>query len=636
MQRKQCIPAALALGLLLATGAAAQGIPRTAAEAALPEELRFPVVDPIAQPSQVAFGDWPTPEMLDRAYWLPWSEMSLRRAALFGRPALLVMTNGWSGSARETIEGALADPAVLRTVNQSYVGIVVNADRRPDLKERYQTGTWPVIAWLLPNGNPMLSQANDLGVAQPITAGSVTVQELLFLLVEGQKYWVKWPDLLLRVGADWADREGKDKATSNRGPVDEVATDGVEAWLLGNADRAGGGFGAAPKFLVSGLHEYAWIRAARLRPALKQHSRHTLNQMLASPLYDGQGGGLYRIATLPGWQGVQHEKMLAGNAALLRELHFALRDGATPELADAALKTATFLRTTLAREGGGFYLAQSAPPATGPNSLGEGDGNAPVDPQVIAGPNALAGAALVRTGSWLGDETIIADGTAALDLVLRQGLQAGRGTRHVIEPNPNPRIFLTAQADVAFGMIDAYEALGDKQYLDAAQAVVDFAALNLGNAETGLVDYLAEPDALGLLANPRRPLVPNVRLGRAALRLAIHGAGDNYRELARHLLGVHTADLTPFAIHGTEAALGIEEFIREPLTIRIDGDPTSRGTRDLRREALRSPWPWTVVTTGSPSGKARATLQRGAETVDVTVADAMRDAILGMFGGTAP
>jgi uncharacterized protein YyaL (SSP411 family) len=585
-------------------------------EGLYPPELRLPEVDPGSAPSQVAYADWPPAELLRRGYWLPWSELAFNRAALFGRPILFVMTTGWSGPSRQMVEETLASETVLANLNLGYVTVLVNADRRPDLKERYQTGTWPVVAWLLPNGLPMLSQANDLGVARPITAGNLSVDQMLFLLVEGDKYWKKWPELLLGVASEWAEREGE--TAPNVGPVDEVATDQVEAWLLGNADAVHGGFGAAPKFVVAGLHEYARIRDARLRPALKSHSRKTLELLVASPLFDGTEGGVHRMAALPDWGGIQPEKMLLGNALLLRDLYFALLEKPSDSLRRAARLTADFITTVLARPGGGFYLAEGAPSHFEPNTSAPAETPRPVDPQVLSGPNALAGAALIRIGILLEDESLVTAGRDALDLVLRQGLEPGRGARHVIEPNPNPRIFLTAQADVALGFADAYETTGDRAYLDAAHSVVDFAIRNLHDpGRQDLNDHLREKDALGLLSNPRRPLTPNVRIARAARRLQLHGQGERYRELAGQILGSQSNDLTPFAVHATEAALGIEEWIRDPMIVTIDGPP-GETTRALRRAAVLSPWPWTVVTTGDASAPPAATITFANRTETVT------------------
>src|SRR5262245_24079744 len=316
----------------------------------------------LALPAPEAFKGWPPEALQSRAYWLPWSPLAFQRAALYGRPLLFVLTVPWNRLAQRMTTEALSDPAVLRQANQGWVTVVQRADRRPDIQERYQTGTWPVIAFLLPDGHPMLSNANEQKVARPITAGFSDAKTLAYLLDQGQIYWDRRATVLRGVGDVWAKGEGG--AEPEPGPVKEEASDQVARWMLGNADRKLGGFGAAPKFPLLGLSEYARLRDARLVPALREHARFTLEKLVASPLHDRRDGGFHRLAALPEWGNVQYEKMLERNGQLLRELTVELRGGASGPLQDALADTTRFLLQTLARPGGGFYLAQVADPTS--------------------------------------------------------------------------------------------------------------------------------------------------------------------------------------------------------------------------------------------------------------------------------
>ena len=283
------------------------------------------------------------------------------------------------------------------------------------------------------------------------------------MLDEGRTYWELRADLLLEAGRRWSAAEAQ--APPLAGACDLAASDAMARWMLGNADRSGGGFGAAPKFVLPDLMKYAALRAARGDDSLLEHARGTLEKLVAGPLFDGKDGGVHRMAAAPMWAGIQYEKMLAGNTALISDLVLALRQEDSASLRSALERTARFVIEVLGRPGGGFYLAQAA-------DLRSADGGAywapdtaedlgppPVDRLVLAGPNSLAGAALVRAGLLLDDPKMVRAGRGALDLVLERGYLKGRGVRHVIEPNPDDRVFLTAQADTALGLLDAYETL---------------------------------------------------------------------------------------------------------------------------------------------------------------------------------
>jgi hypothetical protein len=331
----------------------------------------------------------------------------------------------------------------------------------------------------------------------------------------------------------------------------------------------------------------------------------------------------------PEWGGVQYEKMLERNALLLREMVMELRGGAAPSLQESLTGTTRFLLRTLSRSSGGFYLAQVADPTspdggrywTAPEA--ERGSAPPVDRLVLSGPNALAGAGLLRAGAWLDDAEAAAAGRGALDLVLERAYLRGRGVDHVIEPRPEPRRFLVAQADVAFGLIDAYETTGEPRYLAAARDIVDFSLANLLRpGETALRDHLPEAVEIGLLANPRRPMAENVRLARVMRRLALHGQGEVYAERATSILGSYAGNLTLYGVQAVEAALAVEEVIREPLVVRIEGSAGSE-TRALRRAALNLSWPWTVVTTGRTDGAASASLTWRGESQRVEQPEAL-------------
>ena len=147
-------------------------------------------------------------------------------------------------------------------------------------------------------------------------------------------------------------------------------------------------------------------------------------------------------------------------------------------------------------------------------------------------------------------------------------------------------------------------------------------------------DRLEDPESIGILRNERRPLIPNARLARAMLRLALHGLDAGYREEAGHILAALSGDLSEFGVHGVEAALGIEEAVTEPLVVRISGPPTDTATRELRRAAVNSPRTWTLVSTAKDSDSATpgAELVWGGESRQVSDPSRMREAIVELTG----
>ncbi len=562
-------------------------------------------------PSQEGFRTWPPASLVERLYPHPWAFASFQKATLFARPVVLVLTVNWNRSSQRLASETLQTPAVIRAINQDYIVVLVNADLRPDVRARYESGVWPVVSLLLPDGNPMLSQAHEMEKAVPITTGAVTPELMEFFIEEGAVYWDRWPGLLMRSGAEWARSDVA--STPEAGSLDTEASERLARALAGNADRVDGGFGALPKFLVPGVSRYAALLDARGVSDLTEHGRLTLEKLVASPLYDSKDGGLHRLAAGPAYTKIEYEKLLRINAAFVEELTDSLRIEDSEKLRRALGETAKFIVDVLGDPEGGFHLAQFA---DGNSSDGggywerPGAGSAPaVDPLILSGPNALAGAALIRAGALLDRQDLREIGLAALERVHAETYSPGRGVFHAIQPAGDPRLYLSTLADVAAGFIDAYEFTGDPRFLEATRQVVDATLLNLREGEIpALRDSLPEARTIGLLANPRRPLRPNVRLARSLVRLSRHGLDPRYGTLAKEILEYFCGDLSVAGGRAVEAGIAIEEMLTDPLRIRINGPPADPQTRELRRLAASAPWLWTVIESGDPDRKPGAEL----------------------------
>jgi uncharacterized protein YyaL (SSP411 family) len=565
------------------------------------------------QPAQAAFSEWPPQSLIDRSYWLPWSTLSIQRAVIFNQPVFLLVTVPWSRAAQRMAAETLADPVVLRALNHDYVSILVSADRRPDIYARYGTGNWPAISLLLPDGAPMLSQANDQGKALPITLGPTTTKEVLFYLGEGRKYFDGWQDVLQGVSQVYEKRV--DLEDSSSGSVGPKAIDPVVRWLLGNVDAKNGGFGPAPKYVLPGLMEWAFLREDSGRAGLVEPARSTLKKLAAGPLCDTREGGFHRMAAAPDWGAIQYEKMLEGNVELIRELVFAVKEQDDPALRSALRATARFVTTVLARPSGGFYLGQIADPSS-PDGGGywrsatiDPAKAPPVDKLVLAGPNAMAGAALLRAGALLGDPELERTGRAALDLVLVSAVASGRGVDHVVDSEVDRGgRYLVTQSKVALSFVDGYEATGDARYLAAAKDIAVFVRSNMKvGKETAFRDHLTVGPEFGLLDMPLRPMQDNARLARVLIRLAAQGVLEDGRTTAQEVLETYAGDLAVHGVRALEPGLAIDELLSEPLFVTLEGPVDDPRARDLRRAALNLKHGWVVIKT-VPAGTPAATL----------------------------
>ena len=84
--------------------------------------------------------------------WYPWEKASFELADIQQKPVLLDITATWCHWCMVMEETSYSDPKIVEIVNQDYIAVRVDADRRPDIVNRYSAGGFPTTAILQPSG----------------------------------------------------------------------------------------------------------------------------------------------------------------------------------------------------------------------------------------------------------------------------------------------------------------------------------------------------------------------------------------------------------------------------------------------------------------------------------------------------
>ena len=279
--------------------------------------------------------------------------------------------------------------------------------------------------------------------------------------------------------------------------LDETPVNGATAALQQAFDPEHGGFGGAPKFPHPGPLRLALERSGVTDPEEAARARaiaeQSLGHMAAGGIRDHIGGGFARYAVDARWEIPHFEKMLCDNGLLLELYADAAAAFERDDFASVARGIADWALREMALPAGGFCASLDA------DSEGEEGRYYTWDRSEVRCVVGDADFALVarRLGfdrpPNFGDRwhpvgaadraTLSAEfGLAPADLDRRleaalRALQAARSTRAA--PARDDKVLTAWNALMARGLAVAGHRLGVEQYVDAAQAALDFVRAGL-------------------------------------------------------------------------------------------------------------------------------------------------------------
>ena len=451
-----------------------------------------------------------SPYLLQHAHnpvdWYPWGEEAFGKAKKENKPIFLSIgysTCHWCHvMERESFE----NEATAKIMNGHFVCIKVDREERPDVDQIYMNavvaltgqGGWPLNLFLTPDLKPFYGGtyfAPDGHYGRP---GFPSVLE------DVSWAWKTQPGEVEKAGQLLAGVLTRPSAETSGGPLNESLLEIARQQLESGFDPKDGGFRGAPKFPPSMaiqflLRLYKKTGDRKLLPLVEV----TLDKMSQGGIYDQVGGGFSRYSTDDEWRVPHFEKMLYDNALLSRSYLEAFQVTGKEEYARVAREIFRYLFRDMTGPDGGFYSAEDA------DSEGE-EGKFYVWTQAelkavlgeVDGEDFCALYGVTETGNFEGrnilhlkrnlPESLKAIGKdqdwweSVRDKVLEE-----RARR--IRPHLDDKVLTSWNSLMISSLAYGYQALGDPEYLKAAQKASDFIAQNLFKEGRLLASYRQGP-----------------------------------------------------------------------------------------------------------------------------------------------
>jgi uncharacterized protein len=482
--------------------------------------------------------------------WLAWGPPAFERAARERRPVLLSIGASWCHGCAVMDRTTYAAPDVIETVNSRVVPVRVDADRRPDINDRYNLDGWPTTALLTADGEVLTGSTY------------VTPDMMRRMLAEVCDALTNRYDELMARGAGAADARRQTPAPLRYGP-DADAPEWMTEHLLAEEDAEHGGFGAGGKFLQLGALRFAVARAeATGDERLARLVCATLDGMLRGAIADEVDGGFFRYAAGGDWSRPHTEKMLEDQAGMVQLLLEASHVFGRDDYRERALDVVRYVRRTLSDETrGGFFASQRADEEyyAVNGSIRRTLDPPPVDRTLFTDVNAEAAVAWLRAGELLGDAELGRMALRSLEHVLLGSYQPGEGVAH---HRGGVRGLLTDHVHAAWGLLHLHDATANPTYSMLAEELMRTALRTMWDEpHGGFFDRAPLPEDIGLLRDPIKPLGLNSLAARALARLAAVTGQDDLRRRAIAALASQTGVYRALGLAGAPYATALMEVM---------------------------------------------------------------------------
>ena len=519
--------------------------------------------------------------------WQHFDTATLEAAAAADRPVLMVLTVPWCQHCRELMATSFADPQIAARVDDDFVPVHVDAERRPDVNQRYGTGGWPTIAWLTPDGE-LITHANFLDAEQ--------------LGAQLDRVSAAWrerkQDIQQGLQELWANEAAQ--ATRDGGKLRRQMTDDVALAIYEKLDHRHGGFGEGSKFPHPEALDFALVQVSKRGDArMREVVELTLDRMMESPVHDHVDGGFFRYSRTPDWHTPNYEKLLDQNALVLRAYLEGYQVFEKDSYRRAAEGIVEWMLTSMRdAETGAFAGSQNGDPDyyTGNADDRNRRPQPTLDHTVYCNANAVAVSSLLKAAAVL-QQPHWHDHAMATLRFLMGNLYDGREVYHYWDGTYHLPGMLGDQAYLIRALIDASQNTGDTDFLLPAEAIADRVIARQKSPTGGFYDILHQPGHHGSMRRRNRSILDNATMAESLVRLSYLSRRPELYTEAVVALESFAADYKEYGYYVAGYGRAVDLVFYEPLFVTIIGDRDQEAAAELRRAALATYVPSRIVQT---------------------------------------
>jgi uncharacterized protein YyaL (SSP411 family) len=524
--------------------------------------------------------------------WQDFEPAALQQARAERRPVLLLLTVPWCQHCRDLLDTTFAHREIAELVQSSFVAARADAERRPDVNDRYGTGGWPTIAFLTPDGDLIANERYQ------------TPEQLAPLLRRVVEVFRTRGDEIKRGLAElWNQKLASRDAASGDKLSLRIVEDVVDA-IYERFDHRFGGWGTGAKFPHPEAIDFALVQVAkRGDPRMKEVVTLTLDRMMDGGIHDPVDGGFFRYSQTPDWRHPNLEKVLDANVQRMRcylEAYQLFQNEAYRRTAEGVVRW--MLDFMLDAETGAFFGSQDGDSAYYVLDREGRRATAPpnVDRTIYAHANAMAVSNLLKASVVLGRVDLRERALATLSFLLERLSDREGEVYHYWDGTYHLPGLLPDQAYLIRALIDASQLTGDADLLLPAERIAENVIRRQRAPGGGFFDILQNPHYSGSMSRRNRSILENSVMAEALVRLSYLAHRNDFYTQAIETLEAFTGDYEEYGYYVAGFGRAVDLVYYHPVVVTIVGDRTGEPADALRRAALSGYVPSRIVQTLDP------------------------------------
>jgi cytochrome c-type biogenesis protein len=385
-------------------------------------------------------------------------------------------------------EDYLYHPDLYPYINEHFIAVFIDSDKRPDLTKQYLEGGWPSTTIFTPDMKRIsgFSGPGDHNALKEYLVKVIAyIKDKTFSKRAGQVSYRKLPVII-------PDQDNLDKAENMF--LDHLITTYDTKFGGFSQGRMGQKFpnGFVYKFLLEMYEENRNVDYLNMiRNTFRNQYTEISDMKDTYRLFDPVEGGFHRYSTKEDWTVPHYEKLLGDQAKILRAYAHLLKIDNDQKVRHAVESSVSYITSRLYDKKGAFYSSQDAYLEDGYYGLSEAE-RQKISPPYIDGTRIMdANSMMISTLLYMYDVFRNKDdrdvALNSLSFIEREMI-GEEGAYYFFDYDKN-RAFLTGQsisnAWALLAFLDGYDVLGEKNHLETALNIAEYSLKNLYDWNSG-------------------------------------------------------------------------------------------------------------------------------------------------------